>query len=115
MKKWMAIRCCSPTVFSATRAYDQLYELAPKARLSASGKNTFALLEELINQRVDFLICERSEALLGSSLIRNIQTVHQFDETVTISAVIEPSPAGEGRRFTSWLYNFQQSDAAREL
>ena len=101
--------------FSATRNYDEVHDMLPRANLIPSDKGTFELFEDLINNRFDFLICERSEAQLGCSLIRNIEKIHEFDETVSVCMVLNQTNPADGRRFTNWLYNFQRSDASAEL
>lgn len=101
--------------FSTTRAYDLLHDQLPGANLVASAKGTFELIEELINNRFDFLVCERSEAQLGCSLIHNIRKIHEFDETVSVCAVPTAAAPEGGRRLTAWLYNFQQSEASTDL
>ena len=101
--------------FTATRSYSEMAVAYPSAHFTSSARNTFELLESLINGRYSFLICEKSEARLGCSLIRNIEEVYQFDETVSVCMLLNDLHPEEGRRFASWMYDFRRSEAAAEL
>ena len=101
--------------FTATQSYHEMLDSVPDAHFTRSSRNTFELLEGLINGRFDFFICEQSEAQLGCALIRNIETVHRFDETVPVCMLLGKNQPEEGRRFVSWLYDFRGSDGPAEL
>lgn len=100
--------------FAYTRGYDRL-SMDPEVALELSASNVFEAFEELLNGRIDLLVCEKSEALLGRSLVRNIKTVYEFEEQVNVCMLPELSNPEEGRRFADWLYDFRRSEAASEL
>ncbi|MDR0953936.1 MAG: transglycosylase SLT domain-containing protein [Rikenellaceae bacterium] len=101
--------------FIHTQSCDRLLDSLPTARFTASRRNTFELLEKLINGEYDFLICEQSEAQLGCAMILNIEQIHRFDEPVPVCMILDNRRPEESRRFVSWLRGFQQTEASRDL
>lgn len=101
--------------FTSTQSYGRLLDSLPETHFTASSRNTFELLEKLINGRYDYLICEQSEAQLGCALIRNIQQVHRFEEAVPVCMIMDSDRPEEGRRFASWLHDFRRTEGSREL
>ena len=101
--------------FSATKSYQEIQDLLPGAHFTSSGLNTLDLFEALINGKCDILICEQSEAQLGCSLIRNVEEIYRFGESVSVCMLLNNRQPENGRRFSSWIYEFRRSEASEEL
>ena len=102
--------------FSATQSYQAIQDMLPGAHFIASGRHTFDQFEALINGKCDVLICEQSEAQLGCSLVRNIEEIYRFDESVSVCMLLNGTThPEEGRRFASWVYDFRHSKASGAL
>ena len=67
-----------------------------------------AALELIRSGKYDFLICEMSEAQLGSALVRGVEQVYTFDEPLAMSAVISSQEQRED--FKAWLSHFRGSE-----
>ncbi|MDR2936760.1 MAG: transglycosylase SLT domain-containing protein [Rikenellaceae bacterium] len=101
--------------FSGSPAYDKLLDALRGTDTYLSSRNYFALLEELSLGKVDFLICERSEARLGCALVRNVTEVYEFDEEVPVYVLFNPEHAQLALNFSDWLAAYRCSDEYVEL
>ncbi len=101
--------------FSGSPAYDKLLNALRGTDTYLSSRNCFDLLEELSLGKVDFLICERSEAHLGCALVRNVAEVYEFEEEVPVYVLFNPEHAQLAHNFSGWLAAYKRSDEYAEL
>lgn len=101
--------------FAGTESYDALLDSVSRADIRLSPRNTFDLFQALIDGESDFVICETTEALLGSELMRNIARIHTFDETVPVGLVLDDRNEGMTVAFPEWLADYKNTGAYDEL
>lgn len=101
--------------FTTTKNYHELLDSVSRSELFLSGQNTFDLFDALLNDDCDFVICELTEAQLGCSLIRNMASVHTFDEAVPVRVVVSNRDIQAATRFTDWLANYRMTDEYAEV
>ena len=71
-----------------TPLYESLLDSLSGSNIYVSSRNSFDMMELIRSGKYDFLICEMSEAQLGSALVRGVEQVYTFDEPLAMSAVI---------------------------
>lgn len=96
--------------FKATRAYSSLLDSLSGGQMYVSSRNSFELIESVGAGEYDFLICEMSEAQLGCALMRNVQQVYTFSESVSLSAVVSRRNPELKADFRAWLDLFRTGE-----
>lgn len=93
--------------FKTSKAYDELLDSLPHANIYVSSRNSFELIELLVNGEYDCLICEMSEAQLGSALVSGVEQIYTFSEQIPLSAVFHVDNGELRSDFDSWLNTFR--------
>lgn len=101
--------------FTVTDTYDYLLENCDSITFEVSNEDSFDMIHRLSNNEYDYMICERSEAQLGCALVRNVRTLHQFEESLEMLMVINPHMNALLTDFQVWFAEFQQSDEPARL
>ena len=91
-----------------TPLYESLLDSLSGSNIYVSSRNSFDMMELIRSGKYDFLICEMSEAQLGSALVRGVEQVYTFDEPLAMSAVISSQEQRED--FKAWLSHFRGSE-----
>lgn len=97
------------SAFQDTKAYSTLLDSLPKSHIYVTSRNGFDLMDELVSGETDFVICEISEAHIGTALTKGIEQIYTFPEEVSLSAVVSPLLEGESERFRTWLDDYRLS------
>jgi len=95
--------------FRSTAAYRELLDSLGGANIFISDEEGFHLIEQLSCRRCDFLICEKSEALLGCALAGDIGQVHDFEEQIPVYIKVNSAFPRVGEDFALWLYKYRNS------
>lgn len=96
--------------FKETKNYDVLLDsLSSHSSIYLSSRNGFNLIESIGDKEYDFLICEKSEALLGCALTKDVEQIYTFNEKVTITAQVLSSNDKIVSGFSSWLSSYRNS------
>lgn len=101
--------------FQTTEAYDALLDSLSAAKLYVSPRGCWELAGEVARGKCDFLICERSDALMASEFFAGLEVVYGFDEEVGLSLAFPASKASLFGDFSRWWENYGQSGGASEL
>jgi membrane-bound lytic murein transglycosylase F len=101
--------------FTGTGSYDALLDSVSRSEIQLSPRNTFDLLDALADGESDFVICEQTEALVGSELFRNIVRIHTFDETVPVGVVFDGRGGSLMSAFPQWLDSYERTGEYDEL
>lgn len=95
------------TGFEETKSYDYVLDSLSRARIYISPKDGYELSDGLSNGEYDFVICERSEALIAQDFIKGVKTVFEFGENVSVSLVFSAGSAQLRNEFSEWLEQFK--------
>lgn len=101
--------------FTVTDTYDYLLKNCDTITFEVSNEGSFEMIHRLSNNEYDYMICERSEAQLGCALVRNVRTLHQFEEPLEMFMVVNPRMNNLLMDFKGWFSEFQQSDEPARL
>lgn len=96
--------------FTETKSYDYVLDSLSKARIYVSPKDGYELSEGLAAGEYDFIVCERSEALIAQEFIKGIQSVYEFDEKVNVSLVFASESRDLYYGFSEWFDGFKTTD-----
>lgn len=100
--------------FTATASYDALLDSVARSEIVVSPGNPVELLGVLAGGGCDYVICERTEALLGCSLMRNLVRIHTFDESVPVGLLFDADGAA-AHGFAAWLAGGEAREACAAL
>lgn len=95
--------------FKSSDSYDLLLDSLKGTDIFLSSRSSFDLIESLGGGEYDFLICEKSEAQLGSALVRNIRQVYDFSESIGMSVIMSPKLEGLHEDFGQWLDTYRNT------
>lgn len=101
--------------FKSSESYDLLLDSLKGTDIYVSSRGSFDLIESLSAGEYDYLICEKSEAQLGSALVRNIKQVYDFKESVGMSIITSPKIKGLHQDFEQWLNSYRNGKEYAEL
>ena len=98
--------------FFSTEACHDLLDSLRGANIFISEEGAFSLLEELSSHKYDFLICEKSEAIVGCAITAgNIEQIYDFGEPVPFYIRVNPALPAVGKDFAVWLDEYRNSSA----
>lgn len=97
------------SAFQNTKAYSTLLDSLTSSHIYVTSRNSFDLMDELVSGEVDFVVCEISEAHIGTALTKGIEQIYTFSEEIALCTVVSPYLEGETAKFREWLDGYRQS------
>ncbi|GHU98157.1 lytic transglycosylase F [Bacteroidia bacterium] len=99
--------------FCSTESYRLLLHSLNGSNIFVSGDDAFHLVRQLSCHGCDFLICEKSEAIVGCALAGNLEVIHDFGESVPVCVRINRYRLAN--HFEAWLDHFRSTDDYAQL
>lgn len=93
--------------FKDTKVYSDFIDSLDGVRITSSTESSFDLIDKVSRGEYDYMICEKSEAQIGTALIKNVTTVYHFDQQIGVSLVVSPKCEGLKENFNTWLTNYR--------
>ncbi len=109
IKELSSKRLAISSGFKTSKSYDLLMD-SLRGDIFVSTDNPMERIESLSEGKYDFLICEKSEAQLGSTLMKNICEVYAFSEKIPVGITMSPNIQGLREDFMGWLENYRNGE-----
>ncbi|MEG1634724.1 MAG: transglycosylase SLT domain-containing protein [Rikenellaceae bacterium] len=68
------------------------------------------LIDELSKESIDYLVCNKTDALVGSLRDENVGIIHTFDEEVSSMLLVKVGSKELEESFNNWFEDFSTSD-----
>lgn len=101
--------------FESTKSYNLVLDSLTKAKIYISPKDGYTLAEELSGNEFDFLICERSEALIAQEFLRNVKCIYEFDEMIDVTLTFSSANSELCNDFIEWFDEYKTTSQFTEL
>ena len=101
--------------FKASEHYDIVMDSLRGTPKFISENNSLKLMETLADGQYDYLICEKSEALVGTNLYPNLRPVYDFEDGVAVTVALSQGVKGLKEDFTAWLGEYRKGQEYTKL
>lgn len=100
--------------FKASTHYEATMDSLRGTPKHISDDNAFELMASLADGEFDYLICEKSEALVGAN-IYPVRPVYDFEDGVPVTVALSQGVRGLREDFTAWLAEYRSGQEYRIL
>lgn len=96
--------------FKSSRGYDKLIDSLRSSHIFICECATPEIIGSLSEGEYDYMICEKSEALLGSAAYPGLSMVYDFADGIRIGVELSKSIEGFRDDFAAWLGEYRSGD-----
>lgn len=99
-----------PVSFRSSPIFGDLCEALNSTMVIMSEKSSIDLIESLSAGSCDFMVCEKSEAMIGSALTRGIDEIFEFSRKMPMSIVVNRHSDGLKDDFEKWFGEYRRGE-----
>ncbi|MCC8089787.1 MAG: transglycosylase SLT domain-containing protein [Rikenellaceae bacterium] len=101
--------------FTSSKSFDLLLDSLKNTETYLTSKRTIDIMKELSVGNYDYIICEKTEALMGKGVVKNVMNIFEFEEEIPVYVLFNREDSLVAQHFESWLNVFERSDKYAEL
>lgn len=96
--------------FQSTKIYHMMLDSLRNTEFFVSSQDPVDVFKEIAAGKYDYYMCEKTEAMMGVSLDRNLKCLHTFDERIQVTAAFGNKRGALAGDFAQWLSEYRMTD-----